>query len=92
MIGDVCKNITKLLNVRQGISETNCINESWFSTQIAKLDMHRDTEELHESLFVLMLVANANVDNAQRVSSLAAVQNENQADQELYNKDINKEI
>jgi len=61
-----------LVNTRRGEKEGFSNFESRFQAQVAKLNSHFVDTEFPEALTAFLLLGNANIDNSQRISILAA--------------------
>ena len=72
VVTETYQTFNDLLNVRRSSNESFRNYESRFSAQVAKFNAHGKSLKFHESLLALMLLSSANLDNAQRVSILAA--------------------
>lgn len=72
VVSEAYKTFNLLLNTRRGNSENMKKFESRFSAQVAKFNSISNTTKLPDCLTALMLLSNASIDDAQRVSILAA--------------------
>lgn len=72
MVSDVFRDFNDLLSTRRSNAESYRSFENRFAAQVAKFNSNGTCTQLPESLTALMLLANASVDNSQRVAVLAA--------------------
>jgi len=72
VVSEVYQDFTTVLGTKRGNSESFKNFESRFDSQVSKFNAHATTTKLPDSLVAFMLLANANVENNQRISVLAA--------------------
>ena len=71
-VSDVYRDYMALLNLKRGSNEMFKNFESRFEAQVSKFNAHSTVTKIPEALTALLLLANSNVDDSQRISVLAA--------------------
>jgi len=92
VVSEVYQDFNDLLTCRRSSNESFKNYESRFAAMVAKMSAHGNTVKLHESLLAMMLLTNANIDDAQRVPILAAAGGRKDVDQSQTNDAIIKTV
>ena len=71
-VSDVYRDYMALLNLKRGSNEMFKNFESRFEAQVSKFNAHSTVTKIPEALTALLLLANSNVYDSQRISVLAA--------------------